>query len=336
MISSLKNRYSNFKEKRSRLKLVNDIRKSFQVIQKSNISTNEPVVLCLFKNGDYFVKSFMDHYKSLGFQNFVFIDNCSDDDSLRLLENENVTILQSELPYSKYKWAFKQFLVHEFGENKWSLYVDIDELWEYPGISKVSLPQFFNYLDNNNYDAVMSYMLDVFADIPLRKMNEISSNDLKATYKYYDNSHLNLSQYSKAYNRVNHEGSVHHKGGVNDKFFGVDIIYLSKIPLVKWNPNISVHETSHTSTFVNIADVSSVLLHYKFVKGFEKKIEKILSSNNYWNASAIYAKFANVLEKNPDLNLKTEEAILYENPEMLESDGSVWISNEYKALMKLI
>ena len=46
---------------------------------------------------------------------FVFIDNCSEDDSLEQLKNNDVTIIQSKLPYSKYKWAFKQFLVHDFG-----------------------------------------------------------------------------------------------------------------------------------------------------------------------------------------------------------------------------
>ena len=69
---------------------------------------------------------------ALGFQKFVFIDNGSDDGSISLLKKHNVTILECKLPYITYKWAFKQFLVKKFGRNIWSLYVDIDELWDYP------------------------------------------------------------------------------------------------------------------------------------------------------------------------------------------------------------
>ena len=68
-------------------------------------------------------------------------------------------------------------------------------------------------------------------------------------------------------------------------------------------------------------------------KGFEKKIETILASNNYWNSSAIYKKFAKVLADQPELNLKTDSAKLYEKTEQLEEDGSVWISDDYKNLM---
>tara|TARA_Y100000589_G_scaffold329130_1_gene374894 strand:+ start:2269 stop:3285 length:1017 start_codon:yes stop_codon:yes gene_type:complete len=333
MIASVKHKFTQYNERRKRLNLVKDISKNIFTIQSCRLSRKKPVVLCLFKNGEYFLKSFLEHYLKLGFIDFVFIDNCSSDNSLNILKAYDVTVLQSELPYSKYKWAFKQYLVHEFGESIWSLYVDVDELWEYPGLDKISLNEFFNYLDTNGYNASMSMMLDMFADTPICELNKVSIKGLKNAYPFYDNSSLQITKYHKAYNITNHKDTNRFAKGVHKQFFDVDNIYLSKIPLIKWNPSISVHETSHESTFVNIADVSCILLHYKFVKGFEKKIAIILKENNYWNSSAVYSKYANVIKENPELNLKTESAKLYKNPEQLESEKVVWIGDAYKKIM---
>lgn len=334
MIASIKHKFNRYNERRKRMKLVKNIRKSVNVLNKGKLSGDKPIVLCLYKDGEYFIESFMEHYLNLGFEEFVFIDNCSKDDSIDLLKNYDVTIVQSKLPYSKYKWAFKQFLVHDFGVNVWSLYVDIDELWEYPGLEKISLEEYFEYLNHNNYNAAAAMMLDMFADIPLKDLDSLENDDLKKIYPYFDNTSLKIIPYKKAYNTTNHKETNRFSEGVHKQFFGVDSIYLSKIPLIKWDPSISVHETSHESTFVNIADVSGLLLHYKFVKGFEKKIAKILEENNYWNSSAVYAKYAKIMAKNPSLNLKTKSSTFYKNPEQLEREKIVWIGEEYRKLMK--
>ena len=236
----------------------------------------------------------------------LVVDNHSTDDTVNKLKEHNVTILRSTLPYRIYKWAFKQFLVHEYGENRWSLYVDIDELWEYPSQDQLSLDKYFQYLDQHSYNAVMSIMLDLFADIPLKDLHSLKNRALKDTYTFYDNSALNISPYRKAYNMVNHPGTAHFRGGIHDLIFGIDVIYLSKIPLIKWNKTISVHETSHTSTNVNIADVSTVLLHYKFVYGFYEKIQLAIEENSYWNANKIYRQYLNVIKENININLRSK------------------------------
>ena len=215
-------------------------------------------------------------------------------------------------------------------KNIWSLYADIDEFWEFPYQNKLNLKGFLNYLDKNNFNAVMSYMLDLFADSPLKDLENLKENDLKETFKYYDNTFLKIKPYTKAYNKTNHPDTSHFSGGIHAKSFGIDVIYLSKIPLIKWDGSISVHETSHTSTFLNIADVSTVLLHYKFVCGFYQKVKSILDDNNYWNANDIYSKYSNVLRTNPSINLKTDTAKIYDKPEQLINEKAMWLSNDYK------
>ena len=329
MIKRLRNRFKKHIESQRKFALCKDIKNNITIIKKCKTIKGEPFVICLLKNGNHFIPSFLNHYTSIGFNNFIFLDNNSDDKSVELLKKHNVTILQSELPYSKYKWAFKQFLVYYCGEDVWTLYVDIDEFWEFPFQNKSNLKYFLEYLDRNNFNAVMSYMLDLFADLPLKDLENLKKNDLKDTFKYYDNTFLKIKPYTKAYNTTNHPDTSHFSGGIHAKSFGIDTIYLSKIPLIKWNKSISVHETSHTSTFINIADVSTVLLHYKFVSGFYKKMKSIIDDNNYWNGNEIYSKYLEVLKKNPTINLKTDSSKIYNNPEQLVEEKAMWISDKY-------
>ena len=58
--------------------------------------------------------------------------------------------------------AMKQFLVHVCGRGCWTLYVDVDELWLYPGCNTIDLSRFINYLDRAGYNAWQAHMLDMF------------------------------------------------------------------------------------------------------------------------------------------------------------------------------
>jgi hypothetical protein len=238
---------------------------------------DSPVVVCLLQNGEFFVDDFMKHYLELGFKHFVFIDNCSSDDTIAKLQQYEVTILSCDLPYKEYKYYYKQYLVKQYAKNRWSLYVDIDELWEYPFQEKLELSAFLQYLDENNFNAVMSVMVDMFANLPLKSLADVKHFPLREAYPFFDNSCMQITPYKKAYNTVSNPDTSHFRGGIHQQVFGVKNIYLSKMPLIKWDESIEVHETSHTSTHVTIADVSTVLLHYKFVFGFYDKIKRVLN-----------------------------------------------------------
>jgi Glycosyl transferase family 2 len=63
------------------------------------VGNDELVVLCLVRDGRPWVKSFVEHYFSLGVQHMVFLDNGSSDGTVEVLKNyDNVTIPQTELP----------------------------------------------------------------------------------------------------------------------------------------------------------------------------------------------------------------------------------------------
>ena len=94
---------------------------------------DELVVVCLVRDGRPYLKSFIEHYFSLGAKHIVFLDNGSTDGTVSVAQSyENVTILQTELSFKEHQGFMKRYLVTRFGRDRWILYVDIDELFDYP------------------------------------------------------------------------------------------------------------------------------------------------------------------------------------------------------------
>jgi Glycosyl transferase family 2 len=136
---------------------------------KISYALDELLVISVVRNGELYIRSFLDHYRSMGVRHFVFLDNGSADHTLEMLrKQEEVTVLQTEAPYNKYENTMKRYLAERFSCGRWNLCADIDELFDYPFSEKLSLRDFLGYLNNNNYTAVVAQMLDMFSDVPLQ------------------------------------------------------------------------------------------------------------------------------------------------------------------------
>src|SRR5215208_1542844 len=130
---------------------------------------DELVVVCLLRDGRPYVKSFIEHYTSLGIKHLFFLDNRSTDGTVEALKQyDNVTVLQTTLPFKRYQVSMRQYLIERFGKKgRWCLYADIDELFDYPYSDVVSLGTLLGYLNERSYTAVAAQMLDMFPEEPL-------------------------------------------------------------------------------------------------------------------------------------------------------------------------
>jgi hypothetical protein len=154
---------------------------------------DELVVVCLVRDGRPYVKSFVEHYFALGAKHIFFLDNGSIDGTVEALKNyENVTVLRTELPYKGYRLAFKRYLIGRFGKkDRWCLYADIDELFDYPYSDVVSLSSFLRYLSEKSYTAVAAQMLDMFPEEPLSgRAGNLEDEPLKERHRFYDLSNI--------------------------------------------------------------------------------------------------------------------------------------------------
>src|SRR5215217_133258 len=158
---------------------------------------DELVVVCNVRDGRPYVKSFVEHYTSMGVKHMVFLDNGSTDGTVEALKSyDNVTVLRTTLPFKRYKVSIKQYLMERFGRERWSLCADIDELFDYPYSDVVGLDSLLRYLTERSYTAVAAQMLDMFPEEPLSEAASEEDEPLKERHRLYDISNMGKESYS--------------------------------------------------------------------------------------------------------------------------------------------
>lgn len=302
--------------------------------QKIDYEMNELIVLSLVRDGESHIRSFIDHYLTLGAKHIVFLDNMSVDGTISIAKTyPNTTILQTKLSYKKYKYWMKQYLIRRFGRSKWSLYVDIDELFDYPFSDLVSLNSFLDYLNTASYTAVVAYMLDMFSDQPLSELVRTNRKSLKELYKFYDLSSIQKKDYSKdfcPYNVVSNEKISHYRGGIRKILFDADVS-LTKHPLIFFDNKIKpMCNSSHRVEDARVADITCVLYHFKFVDNFQELVLRAVREESYFNNSQQYKQYQDVLQKFPDLVIQQHTSKELEHVNELVHNQFLLISDEYK------
>ena len=299
----------------------------------------ELVVLCLVRNGMPWIESFVEHYSSLGVKHIVFLDNYSTDDTVSAASRyDGVTVLRTKLRVNAYEGAaevlMRQYLISRFGKNRWSLCVDIDELFDYPYSDVIGLDSLLGYLTSKSFTAVTAHALDMFPEKPLLERAEEQDEPLKEVHRFYDLS--NLVRWNKQdrpkmlprYNNTLESDEVEwFAGGIRHKIFGFKP-FLTNFPLVFYDGR-TWPERPHYVYNARIADITCVLFHYKFVKHFRERM--LLAMRDWRNTvvSAEYSTCLEVLDKNPNLQLKHETAREITSVNDLLENGFLAASDDY-------
>lgn len=241
-----------------------------------NINKNEnQVTLCaIVKNANDYIIPFFEHYEKLGVDKFVILDNESTDSTLDLVPNKsNIAILRSSIDlkdYSNEIWL-KNYLANHFSKKGWCLSVDIDELFDYPLSDKITFKKFIEYLNVNKFTAVITHMLDMFAmDEDEGRTILREQKNLKKAYGYYDIENIVKIDYQSCRlkgidnrrNKCSNQQIKFHFGGIRKKLFKT-MNCISKHSLL-WMGGRERIIHSHCVENAVCADVSGVILHYKF------------------------------------------------------------------------
>ena len=305
----------------------------------------ELVVVSIVRDGQPHIESFVDHYLSLGVKHIAFLDNNSEDGTVEALKSyENVTVLRTGLPYKASGlpvgngWTrevlFKQYLISRFGgKDRWCLCVDIDELFDYPYSDVVGLDSLLRYLTGKQYTAVVAQMLDMFPEEPLSSQAN-QPGRLKTSHKFYDVSNIHRRNVKKSHryledNKIDSDNVERFSGGIRESLFG-HVPQLSKMPLV-FNDGQARHmDTSHRSTNVSIADITGVLLHYKFLDGhFHAQVEQAVREEHRLKGSATYKVYKATLDVKPSLQIKQKTASELKSVNDLVENEFLTVSEDY-------
>ena len=303
---------------------------------------NELIVVCLVRDGEPWVKAFVEHYIHLGARHLVFLDNNSGDGTVSAAsEYDNVTVLRVGLPFDADidgtlgQMVMRKYLIERFGKGRWSLCVDIDELFDYPYSDVIGLESLLGYLDSKSYTAVVAQMLDMFPERPLLEHADGSDEPLKEVHRFYDISGIERRSRKEHSRRLSTDNLTlesdeieWYSGGLRRTIFDLPGPWLTKYPLVYYD-GILEPVPPHGVRNARIADLSCVLFHYKFLKNFHEQAVKAVREEQYYSKSRAYKRYLDTLEHNPELRLRLESSKEISNVNELLENRFLVASEDY-------
>lgn len=307
----------------------------FNRLDKRPLSIREDEIVCIIvgRNESLRLPWLMSYYKKLGVDRFLVIDNGSTDGAVEyLLENTDAHVFQTLENYSSSRYGVKWHneLADEYANNRWLLVVDADEALVYPEMENVGLRQLCTYMDEAGFEGLRTFMLDMYSDKPMRDVAYQAGQSLIEACPWFDTGPYSFWPNLKApYFSVT--------GGVRQRVFwsrrhGQDVAppAIQKIPLVKWRRGMKFLSSTHEVSPLKIADISGVLLHFKFLQDFHKRAMEEVQRKEHYNGASEYALYLDILEENPDISFHNQDSVKFAGSEELVSRKLMTSTNAFR------
>lgn len=258
---------------------------------------------------------FFDHYRRLGVENFVVIDNGSTDGSTEfLLSQPGTNVFRTDdiyhAAYSGMVWVnHLKSMLSPFG---WALYVDVDEGFVYDGCETHSIPDLAEHLDLAGQEAFTAFMLDMFSTRSLYAPPPEQSVDYATRYAEYLPGITALPNPTCPFVEI--------RGGLRSLFKTGE--ELTKTPLIKAARGIDFLHSSHHISPARVSNESGVLLHYKFVDGLADEAKRVLSDQKRSrHCRSRYVKYSEVRDLPNLLGAALGDVRHYQGPRDLVAGG---------------
>ncbi len=308
-----------------------------------DVGPGDVVLIALVRNGSYYLDAFFRHYRAMGVQHFVFIDNGSTDDTIARITREKGTVIdQCTLPLAGYEDLIRQYPANTYGQNRWCLYVDMDEIFDFEGRSAIGIRGLVGYLEAQGHTALVAQMLEMFPKTALNMAAEMSFKQALLEFSYFDLSAVAKYDYHAvdipfaALLTDNTLATPDVKfcfGGVRGKVFGENCC-LTKHPLVFNGPGVTPAPHPHLSMGVNCADVTAVIKHYKFANNPIGRDTASLAVGDVTHGED--AARAKVMGQTPDVSLFSLDARRWNRVELLYRAGFLVGSDAYTAHVQAV
>lgn len=295
---------------------------------------DELVVLCIGRDAEPWVGSFVEHHLSLGARHIFYLDNGSSDGTVaRLSRHEHVTVFTTDLSFRRYEVGLRRWITRTFGSKRWSLYCDADELFDYPMSDRLPLSGLLQYLRNHGYTTVTGQMLDLFSDLPFSALDPGPDVSVRSDYRFYDLADLVPTKdvYWMRDAMIPNPGIQCLFGGIRKRFFGDNCLLLTKHPLVYADRSVGVYTyDGHFMTGGRVADISTALLHYKYIGSLPDRVRRTVAEEWHNKAGALYGGLSGILGAQPDLCLRTDTAVELAGMDELVDSGFLVVSEQYR------
>lgn len=140
-----------------------------------------PLVFVVERNELARMKVFFSHYRRMGVEQFIVLDNGSDDGTLEWLVQQKGTkvyqVLDAFQTQKKTGWIEKLLLLD--GRDRWCAALDADELLDFVGSETHTLTDLVRAASSKGYKRIEGVLLDMYAQEPLFHTGEDFIRELR-------------------------------------------------------------------------------------------------------------------------------------------------------------
>lgn len=268
-----------------------------KVKRKSKYS---PILFCVIRNEIDKIEQFMEHYRKLGIEVFVFLENDSEDGTREYLCNQKDAIVyhSSQEYTSARRIAWLNYLLARHGQNRWCMIVDSDELITYIGSEDHPIKDMVKVAIEQQYYRIEGFMMDMYPK------GELFLKQKGVSYvnycKYFD---MNTYKIKGSLN------GVCITGGPRKRVLEAEV-QLSKYPLFFFREQDFVASSHYMIPVEPIkkCPIWIVICHYKFINDTDlQKIKYAVKRGNYASGSKDYKQYLDEIKKNRNISFFSED-----------------------------
>lgn len=288
------------------------------------LSERKITVYGIFRNEMSFVQAFLQHYRSLGAEQFLILDDSSDDGTREhLLSQPDCVVLQSSLAFrqrvivvdagntqERAGTLLKSAIPKRYLPGRWAVYADADEfLFLPPGVG--TLQPLVSYLERRNARSVVASLVD-FYPLDLSGYNlarpATSLAELLEDTPYFDATPLLIVPPGEQPKRIGIGASMRlfEKFGIREierprsptgapRPATPRAAWL-KTPLLKWDDDVRL-DGSHYANILPPADIVLTLAHFKFGPDIVRRTATAIELKSHSNNSRKYVHYDTLIRR---------------------------------------
>ena len=305
---------------RRKRRILRSIRKSSElnVVQNhtGRIRPDDILLVSTMRNEQIRLPFFLQYYRDLGVDHFLFVDNDSTDGTQEYLAGQpDVSLWHTRASYksSTFGVDWMNWLQRKYCHNHWTLVVDPDEFFVFPFCDTRSIRALTDWLDNSAIRSFAAMLLDVYPKGPIDAVPYQAGQDPLEIASWFDSGNYVITR-NPTYS------NLWIQGGPRSRVFFANqpkqAPALNKTPLVKWDRKYAYVSSTHTLLPRGLNQVyddwggekaSGILLHTKFLDTFTAKAHEELSRGQHYAESAEYKAYASQVHVQPELWCKWSE-----------------------------
>lgn len=288
------------------------------------IKSGDVLLMTMSRDDNLRIPHFLNYYRDLGVDHFLFVDNLSVEPVADLLATEeDCSLWRTNEPYENTRWGvdWMNAILPRYAVGHWVLTVDVDEYFVFPFMESRILRELLAHMEDLYNPSLYSLLIDMYPEGPIEDAVLKEGQHPLEVAPYFDAS----GYYAMA--EVNEDTWVRGGPRLRTIHNGIldDAPAMNKVPLVKWDRNYVYlygthvmrprrlnhghHQAFHSPT--------GALLHFKFLSMFREKVQFAIEAKNHFEESREYKKYQEHLENGSSLTLCSAISKKYLNSDTL-------------------